>query len=201
MSNCSNNIHDTLSIDIAYINQKITSIDLTETDNHIVELDDILIDSKLFKQIFYSYGDNFGIDINILSNQNLLEYISFLSPHRTVDNGKKPFILLDQIISNIETDLNVNRSCFTTATLIELSKEITNIKTICDIHLRCVECSLPWSNVVSIIKDNYINRDKSISIKQALLIISVVFKSPNPHILPTIIKFKYRINIDTEWLL
>ena len=124
-----------------------------------------------------------------------------MSPHRTLNGGSKPFSLLELIISNIETDLNVNRNCFKTATLIELSKEISNITTLCDIHSRCVECSLPWSNVISIIKDNYINRDKSIPLKQALLIISIVFKSPNPHILPTIIKFKYRMNIHNEWLL
>lgn len=201
MSNLFNNMYDTLPIDIAFISQKITPIDLAETDNHITELDDILIDSELFKQIFYPHGENFGIDTTILSNPNVLNYISFMSPHRTLNGGSKPFSLLELIISNIETDLNVNRNCFKTATLIELSKELSNIKTLCDIHSRCIECSLPWSNVLSIIKDNYINRDKIIPLKQALLIITVVFKSPNPHILPTIIKFKYRMNIHNEWLL
>lgn len=201
MANSFNDIYDTLSIDIAYINQNITSVELTETDNHIIELDDILIDCNLFKQIFYPHGNNFGIDNNILSNPNIISYISFMSPYRTLNNGSKPFMLLEQIISNTENDLNVNRSCFTTSTLIELSKEITNIRTLCDIHSRCVLCSLPWDNVVSIIKNNYINRDKNIPLKQAILIISVVFKSPNPHILPTIVKFKYRININGDMLL
>ena len=201
MSNLFNNMYHTLPIDIAFISQQITPIDLDETDNHITELDDILIDSELFKQIFYPHGENFGIDTTILSNPNVLNYISFMSPHRTLNGGSKNFSLLELIISNIETDLNANRNCFKTGTLIELSKELSNIKTLCDIHSRCVECSLPWSNVLSIIKDNYINRDKSIPLKQALLIISVVFKSPNPHILPTIIKFKYRMNIQNEWLL
>ena len=77
---------------------------------------------------------------------------------------------------------------------------MTNIKTLCDIHSRCVECSLPWSNIISIIKNNYVNRDQNIPLRQTLLIISVVFKSPNPHILPTIVKFKYRMNINSEWL-
>jgi hypothetical protein len=201
MSNLFNNMYDTLPIDIAFISQQITPIDLAETDNHITELDDILIDSELFKQIFYPHGENFGIDTTILSNPNVLNYTSFMSPHRTLNGGSKNFSLLELIISNIETDLNANRNCFKTGTLIELSKELSNIKTLCDIHSRCVECSLPWSNVLSIIKDNYINRDKSLPLKQALLIISVVFKSPNPHILPTIIKFKYRMNIQNEWLL
>jgi hypothetical protein len=149
-------MYHTLPIDIAFISQKITPIDLAETDNHITELDDILIDSELFKQIFYPHGENFGIDTTILSNPNVLNYISFMSPHRTLNGGSKPFSLLELIISNIETDLNVNRNCFKTATLIELSKELSNIKTLCDIHSRCIECSLPWSNVLSIIKDNYI---------------------------------------------
>ena len=110
MSNLSNNIYDTLPVDIAYISQNFTPVELAETDTHIIELDDILIENELFRQIFYPHGENFGIDPNILSNHNILHYISFLSPFRTLNNGSKPFSLLEQIISNIEIDLNVNRN-------------------------------------------------------------------------------------------
>ena len=50
MSNLFNNMYHTLPIDIAFISQQITPIDLDETDNHITELDDIIIDSVKINQ-------------------------------------------------------------------------------------------------------------------------------------------------------
>lgn len=190
---------NTIYLDIAFLCQEYTSIDILPTNNHIIELDEILIDENTFKQIFYPYGENFGLDKNIRSKSNLLNYITFLPPFRSINNGK-PFSLLDQIINNIEEDLNLARNCFTTESLIELTKEISSIKYLSDMNCCSLLSFLSWSNIMDIIRNDYINRHPSNLLKQTLLAVSVVFKNPDPRILPTIIKFKYRMDINIEWI-
>ena len=189
-------VSDTISLDIAVLSQTYSPVEIVCNNNHIIELDDILITEDLFKKIFYLHGENFCIDNNVCYTKELYKYITFLPPFRSVNCGQ-PFSLLEQIILNIETDLNVTRNCFETCSLIELSKELSNIKSLCDINFCNTICTLPWSNVLNIIRNDYINRDKLNPLKQSLLIITVIFKTPNPAILPTIIKFKYRMDINT----
>ena len=198
--NCCNNfIDDAITLDIAVLCQDYSPVEVASNNNHIIELDEICIDEQLFKNIFYPYGENFGLEKKNGSHPTVFPYITFLPTHRTIHHGQ-PFSLLEQIILNIENDLNVTRNCFTTSTLLELSKELSSIKSLCDIECCSLLSSLPWSNVLSIIKNNYISRNTSTPIKQTILIISVIFKTPNSAILPTIIKFKYKMNINTDWV-
>lgn len=194
-----NFISDTITLDIAVLCQEYSPIEVACNNNHIIELDEICIDEHLFKAIFYPYGENFGLEKKNCQNATVFPYITFLPPFRSIHCGQ-PFSLLEQIILNIENDLNVTRNCFTTCTLLELSKELSNINSLCDIECCSLQCSLPWSNVLSIIKNNYINRSPLNPIRQTVLIISVIFKTPNISILPTIIKFKYKMNINTDWI-
>jgi hypothetical protein len=193
------NPDNTIYLDIAVLCQEYTSVEILPTNNHIIELDEILIDENTFKQIFYPYGENFGLDKNICSNQYLLNYITFLPPLRSFNCGI-PFSLLDQIINNIEEDLNVTRNCFTTESLIDLSKEISSIKYLCDINCCSLLSSLTWSSIMDIIRTSYKNRSPSNLFTQTLLVISVIFRNPDPRVLPTIIKFRYRMDINTEWI-
>ena len=194
-----NNSQNTFFLDVAILCKEYTCIEILPTENHVTELDEIEIDENTFKQLFYPYGENFGVDKNISNNAYLLNYITFLPPFRSINNGS-PFSLLDQIINNIEEDLNVTRNCFTTDSLIELTKEISNIKYLSDINCGCLLSSLTWSNIVDIIRTEYINRDPANSLTQVILTVSVIFKNPDPRILPTIIKFKYRMDINVEWI-
>jgi hypothetical protein len=199
-SYCCSLISDTITLDIAVLCQEYSPIEVACNNNHIIELDEILITEDIFKQIFYPYGENFGIDKKICSNNIAFKYITFLPPWRTLHCGE-PFSLLEQIILNIESDLNVTRNCFATCTLIELSKELSNIKSLSDINCCNILCSIPWSNILNIISNDYKTRDPLNPLKQTILIISVVFKTPNASILPTIIKFKYRMDINVKWVL
>jgi hypothetical protein len=192
-------ISDTITLDIAVLCQEYSPIEVACNNNHIIELDEILITEDIFKQIFYPYGENFGIDKKISLTNAAFKYITFLPPCRTINCGE-PFSLLEQIILNIESDLNVTRNCFATCTLIELSKELSNIKSLSDINCCNIICSIPWSNIVNIIRNDYVTRDPLNPLKQTLLVISVIFKTPNSAILPTIIKFKYRMDINVKWV-
>ena len=187
---------DTILLDVAVMSQEFTPIHLTGIDNHIVELDEIQVTTVLFKLLFFPHGENFELNSQLAAltnnNQTIINYISFLPPNRTV-NGEA-FSLVETIISNIEKDLCVTRNCFTTNTLIELNKEFSEIKTLNNICFSNTYNSLAWSNIVNIINNEKASRSVDKPLKHALLVISVVFKNSNSNLLPTIIKFNYRID-------
>lgn len=191
-----NQFTDTILLDVAFMSQEFTPIHLTCTDNHIVELDEIHVTTVLFKLLFFPHGENFELNSQLAAltnnNQTIINYISFLPPHRTI-NGES-FTLLETIISNIEKDLCVTRNCFTTNTLIELSKEFSEIKTLNNISFSNTCNSLAWSNIVNTINNEKATRSVDNPLINAILVISVVFKNSNSNLLPTIIKFNYRIN-------
>jgi hypothetical protein len=191
-----NNLSNAINIDVAYICQEYTPIELVCNKDHIIELDEISITEENFKTIFYPYGENFGLDKKAGCNPEIFPYVTFLPKWRTVDT--KPFVLLDYIIMNIEADLNVDRNCFTTSSLIELSKELSSIKSLYDINCCSVVASLTWSNILNIIRNNYECNKTLNYFMDTILIISIVFKTPNIGILPTTIKFKYRVDINIE---
>jgi hypothetical protein len=182
---------DSVELDIAVLGKDTcSSLELIDK-THTVELDEILIEFNLFKQIFYPYGDNFCLDKNMSQDNIVYPYITFSAVYRNYKG--KPFSLLDTIIENIETDLDVTRNCFTTCSLIDLSKEISNIATLRNID--CYYSSLTLSNIISIIRNSYTTMINDNILKYVILVISVIFKSPNPNILPVIIKFKYKISV------
>jgi hypothetical protein len=185
--------HDTILLDVAVLTQKYSSpIEIVCGDSHITELDEILIAPEIFKTLFFPHGENFCI--NKVTNPEFYKYITFLPPWRRIQLGQ-PFSLLELVLSNIETDLGVTRNCFETSTLIELSKEFSNIKSICDIKFCSNACTLTWGNILNIIQTEAINRDKLNPLKQTILVINVIFQTSNPNILLTIVKFKYRMDV------
>jgi hypothetical protein len=185
--------HNTLLLDVAVLTQDYSSpIAIVCGDSHITELDEILITPEIFKTIFFPHGENFCI--TKVTNPEFYKYITFLPPWRSVCLGQ-PFSLLEVVISNIETDLGVTRNCFETCTLIELSKEFSNIKTLCDIKFCSNACTLTWGNILNIIRTEAINSDKLNPLTQIILVINVVFQTSNPNILLTIVKFKYRMDV------
>jgi hypothetical protein len=187
-------IDNKVSIDVAVLCQEYTTIEKM-CDDHIINLDEIKISKDLFQTIFYPYGENFGINKNNLTDNNnkvLMPYISFLPEYRSTEG--KHFYLLEKIISNLENDLNVSRNCFTIETLVELSNEITNLHSFCDLNCCSVLSSLTWPNVLEIIK-NYkmadINGPSYPLIP--ICVVSIVFKTPTVGVKNTIVRFNYRI--------
>jgi hypothetical protein len=183
-----------INIDVAVLCQEYTKIEKM-CDDHIINLDEIEITKELFQYIFYPYCENFGINKNtICNNPAYIPYISFMPEYRTV-NCKK-FYLLEAIIANIESDLNVSRNCFTIESLVELTNEIVSINSFCDLNCCSVLSSLTWTNILEIVKNyNIINCDCT-SITEPVIpicVISVVFKTPTCGVKNTIVRFNYRI--------
>ena len=178
-------------VDVAILCKEYSSLDIVSNDNHIIHLDEIEISENHFRQIFYPHGDFFGTDSSKSNATKFWEFITFHSPWRTV-NGRQ-FSLLDEIISSAEQDLNVSRNCFTTCSMIELTNEISNIKTLYDIDTKSVLTCLTWSTIISLLRDNTLTKITDESIISPLLIINIVFKNSNPHVKPTMIKFPFRL--------
>lgn len=190
-----NNLSETtLCLDFAVLSQTYKSIKLDVCQNHVIELDPINIDIQDFLYIFYPFGESFGINLQKINvNQSLLNYISFLPLYRTFKG--KNFSLLENIILNIESDLSVSRNCFTTSSLIELSKELSEIQTLCDVNCCSVLSSLAWSNVINMIKNEQLTRVNNAPLEQIALVLSIIFVTPHDDILETIVKFTYLIDI------
>jgi len=183
-------VKDRLSIDVAVLCEEITEVRQTGND-HIVNLDDIYIKKDTFKNIFYPYSENFGINTNFFnSNKHFESIISFLPEHRMV-NGQN-FYLLEVILSNIENDLNLPRSCFTVESRVELTNQITGINTLCDINSTNILSSLTWTNILEIV-NNYKLLNNTESIIIPIFVISVIFKTPTNNVENTIIRFNYKI--------
>jgi hypothetical protein len=180
-----------LMIDVAVLCQEYTQVDYNCNNANIVNLDPIDITEETFRHIFYPYGENFGMDKNVKNSKNIDHYITFLAPHRTLRNGKK-FFLLDEIITNIETDLNISRNAFTTTSLIDLTNDLSKIKSLLDINCCSVLSSLTWQNVLEVIENyklvNY--SDESII---PVCVVNIVFKTPTTDVKNTTIRFNYKI--------
>jgi hypothetical protein len=184
---CKEKILNKIHIDVAVVSEDYNNIELM-CEDHIINLDEIDITMDMFQLMFYPYKENFGLNKDFFINNNkFIPFISFFPDFRSV-NGKK-FYLLEQIISNIETDLNVPRYCFTKDSLVELTNQITCIKTLLDIKCCSVLSSLTWTNILDIIRNYTYIHEKVIPI----LVVNIVFKTPTQNVKDTVIRFQYKI--------
>jgi hypothetical protein len=157
-------------------------------EDHILNLDEIEITMEMFQMMFYPYKENFGINKDFfINNKKFLQFISFFPDYRTIA-GKK-FYLLEGLITNIETDLCISRQCFTKDSLVELTNEITSIKSLLDIKCCSVLSSLTWSNILDIIRNYKFIHEEVIPV----LIVNVVFKTPTKGVKDTVVRFQYKI--------
>jgi len=186
-------------IDIAIVGQFLTSIEKIDS-YHIIELDNISVSKDLFKAIFFYYdSENFAIVPNIPNNEEAIQNIvSFESKYRTYNNGV-PFNLLHVIFGFMEEDLNIKRDCFDTCCKMELEKQLSLFKNLCNLEICNVLCSLKWSEIVEILKSK---GAKSLDLNgnsiPHLLKLNIIFKNPNTNIKDIIVKFNYVIDSISE---
>jgi hypothetical protein len=176
----------TCLVDVAVLCQQFSDIEISCDNSNITILDEIEISKENFLNIFYPHGENFGINKTIADDTKNNHFISF--EHRTVKG--KHFFLLEQILSNIESDLNTPRHCFTTSSLVEITTEFSNLKSLCDLNCCSVVASLPWSNIELILKNYKIHNNSNII---PIFVITIGFKTPTPNVKDTVIKIHYKI--------
>lgn len=178
-----------LFIDFAVLCQEFTKVDLECCKSHIVDLDEISIERKQFRDIFYNTGETFGLNKTFAKYPENLPLISFSQDHRTL-NGTR-FYLMERIIQNLETDLNVSRNCFTAETRVDLAKELSGIASLCDMECCSVLTSLTWTNIENLLKEHSkMNNNEKV---RPYLCLSVIFRTPTEGTKDSIIRFLYKI--------
>ena len=183
-------VNERLTIDVAVFHEETTEMRQMCND-HITNLDDICVTQDTFRNMFYPHSENFCINSNYIdADKEIKKTISFLPEYRTV-NGKK-FYLLEQILTNLETDLSVPRTCFTLDSQVELTSQLTKINTLGDLNASNVLSSLSWSNIVDIINNYKLVKNKN-TLVTPVCVISVIFRTPTDGVENTIIRFNYKI--------
>jgi len=187
-------VDKSIYIDVAVLCKEYNELE-QRCDDHIVNLDDIRITRCLFQELFYPHGEQFGLNRAKVSLSSNASYISLLPFHRSVKS--KPFYLLEWILGNIESDLNISRDCFSRESLIDVTKELSNISSLIDMNCCSLVTSLSWSNICEMVEiyklDGIKNIECDIDELTPVFTISIVFKTPTLGVRNTVIKFNYRI--------
>jgi hypothetical protein len=115
---------------------------------------------------------HFNININAGKNVSLLPFISLLPKYRT-KSDQTPFSLLDAIYSNIEECLNISIEAIEPSSRIILNKEVSSIKSLCQLHCQALVNSLRWSDITNIIlNDSKYDYTQPLNLKITLLFVS-----------------------------
>jgi hypothetical protein len=178
---------DAVTFDIAFLAQDIAPVYVACKNVHTIQIDPIPIHVNKFKRIFYSQEDFFGLNKGNQYEEDLLPFTCLNESHRTID--KRPFSLLEEVVRCIEEDLNVTRSCFTTKSLLELTRDIKNISTLYHLDACSLVSALKWSNIVAIMKS------ANKRAEYIYFVITILFKTANVAVLPIMVKLKYKIRL------
>lgn len=196
----------TQSIDVAAIGQPLSSVSVDE-QLYKVDLDIIgAISTDEFKSLFYhSNGETFGVNPNAVLDLKSKSLISFTGEDRTINSGDASFNLLETIFEKLEDDLGVKRECFDICSKLELTKELSSIKTLADIESCVVLCSLKWSDILNLLKTksnqlgvnltgSYIGKNGDVIDGIVhILHISVIFKNPSTQTKDVMVTFRYAV--------
>lgn len=144
-------------INIAVLCQKYSNIELIN-NNPPIQLQPIPITLNLFKYIFYE-NDSFNINPTVCNNPNLFNYISLLpGPNNEFSMGigrykmdETPFSLVNEIYTQITQCLNIGLEAIDPSSRIILNKEISTIKSLCNLHCQSLVNSLRWTDITNLV--------------------------------------------------
>jgi len=150
-------------LDVAVISYKFDELRQQGDNDHIIDLDPLVISELDFKRLFYYTHHNhntFCVNKQYPAGKELKynEYVSF--GNQSVDNVL--FSLSDEILDNIESDLGISRHMLSTCSLINLTKELNSLKTLRDFPNANVTCSLKWSDIVETLRSRFRDGDDEI---------------------------------------
>lgn len=167
------------TINIAVFCQKYSNFELIN-DNPPIQLLTIPITVNLFKYIFYE-NDSFNINPAVCNNYSLFNYISLLpGPSGYYENGigrykanTEPFSLVSEINDNIMQCLQIGLEQIDPTSLIVLNKEISSIKSLCNLHCQSMVNSLRWSDITNLVlADPGYDYSKTLNLSIELIFVS-----------------------------
>jgi len=166
-------------INIAVICQKYSNVELIN-DNPPIQLLPIPITLNLFKYIFYE-NDSFNINPTVCNNPNLFNYISLLpGPKDESAMGigrykmdESSFSLVNEIYTQITQCLNIGLEAIDPTSRIVLNKEISTIKSLCNLHCQSLVNSLRWSDITNLVlADPKYNYSDTLNLAITLIFVS-----------------------------
>lgn len=176
------------TVDIAVLSENV-EFSPVEFDGHIVDLSTIELSETEFRDLFYA-SNNQELFVLNCANENNKDDITFNEQeYQQVEPGMDAsFNLLDEILTRYSTDLGVLRACFEPCSLIDIEKQITGIRTLCDI---CeVKCSLKWSEVIATLRSLGANLTGG---QIHRLRVNALFTNANPQLKDILIRFNYDV--------
>ena len=157
-------------LDVAVVTYSYAQINKKTGNEHIIDLDVIEIPEEIFKYLFYQTSSAFQIT--------------------PIQNPS------DEILNNILEDLGVTKNMLSICSLINLNKEISSLKSLCDLTPSNVSCSLTWRDILTTLRAEF-NSDTAVYplVVDVILTVSVVFITPTEGVYPTIVRFNYKTQI------
>jgi hypothetical protein len=174
-------------INVAYICQKYSNFQLIEDNCTPIQLEPIEICLNTFKYLFYE-TECFNINQCACNNSSLFPYISLLPANRNKIDGT-PFSLVNEIYSNIEECLNITIEAIEPTSRIILNKEISSIKSLCQLHCQSLVNSLRWCDIINmVLSDPNYDPEKPLNLR-----ITLVFVSSTQDVKNVIVVINYSI--------
>ena len=102
---------------------------------------------------------------------------------------------------------------FTGDSLVTLTKELTSLEDLSDVHSYCVDNAIGWKNLLSILQNEYnkyvynpdglsklvFNVGDGDSVN-ADLTVNIVFRSPNMIVKPTVLRMVYNVSFPKDYI-
>ena len=181
-------------VDIAVLSEAVKMAPV-EFDGHVVELEAIDLSENIFRDLFYASN---GQELFALNCAHTLVNPHMTFNEQTYENGEGDldlsFNLLNEVLNQYSTDLGVLRSCFEPCSLIEIEKQLTGIRTLCDI---CeVKCSLKWSEVIATLRS--LGADLSVGQVHRLRV-NALFTNAHPQLKDILVRFNYNVAIEETY--
>jgi len=166
------------------------TIETRNTKGKTIDLDPIPISEDLFRYIFYQNKSTFGINPSAANSADALSLISF----KQRVNGA-PFVLLEEVIQNIETTMNCNRSMFSQRSTVKLYAELGKLHSLLDLHLKQTTTSLDWNELRTVAQSMCVRtHEDPAAIRVVNLALTVLILVPGiPHLT---VRFHYNAPIN-----
>ena len=182
------------TVDIAVLSETV-KFSPEEFDGHIVELNAIDISENDFRDLFYASNGHEIFALNCANELDKTNITFNTQVYQGADLGiELSFNLLNQVLTSYSEDLAVPRECFEPCSLIDIEKQLTNIRTLCDI---CeVKCSLRWSEVIATLRSLGATLDADVIHR---LRVNALFTNANPQLKDIMVRFNYDVRLNNNY--
>lgn len=177
------------TLDIAVFTEDVKSSPV-EFEGHVVDLSAVAMTEEEFRALFYASNNNEAFMLNCSDTASKANITFNELFYETTNTGElQRFNLINEVVSKYSDDLKVLVDCFEPCSLIEIQKQLSKVKTLCDI---CdIKCSLTWSEVYA----SLISLGATMVDEIHRLRVNALFTNSNPSVQDIMIRFNYDVTL------